>query len=339
MDWLLNTQKIPPQSVVILSRGAAAHPRGVRVVQVDCTNPLALRDCTELMNLTSSSSSGGKDAKDIKVAGIFHLAGQLDDGMLTSMKAERFRKVVAPKAALLTLLEMSDELGWQTPWALAYSSTTSLLGYPGQSNYGAANSLLDSLASYNRSSVPVVVCNWGPWGEVGMAQAGSKAYSQALKNGELPMTTPDCYRALESLFSLYLDDNFTHFSISRTAFSQSEWSQHPTVSNLADDTIALEAFKQHLDSLATTAAAASLSLNRPSVDTKECVVESFLASRVSVWKPAATLAALGVDSLDEVQLRNEFQREFKTPTPLSLFNTPNQTLATLATNLRNHLKI
>ena len=53
--------------------------------------------------------------------------------------------------------------------------------------------------------------------------------------------------------------------------------------------------------------------------------------------PDETLAALGVDSLDEVQLRNDFQKSFSTKVPLSLFVTPGQTLETLCERLERHL--
>ena len=43
--------------------------------------------------------------------------------------------------------------------------------------------------------------------------------------------------------------------------------------------------------------------------------------------------ALGIDFLDEVQMRNEFQRAFMVGAPLSLFATPNQTLDGLAAKL------
>ena len=87
----------------------------VRIVTVDCAESAALRACAPLRALEN-------------VRGIFHLAGMLDDGVVTNMTAERIRSVVAPKAAAMTLLDIAAELGWSTEWLVAYSSTTSLLG-------------------------------------------------------------------------------------------------------------------------------------------------------------------------------------------------------------------
>ena len=66
-------------------------------------------------------------------------------------------------------------------------------------------------------------------------------------------------------------------------------------------------------------------------------VEIFFASRVSSWIPSESLTALGVDSLDEVQLRNDFQSTFSVKVPLSMFVVPNQTLASLCMKLKDHL--
>ena len=130
------------------------------------------------------------------------------------------------------------------------------------------------------------------------------------------------------------------FSICRTAWSRSEWRGHPLVASLDDDDVprpkqaAATALAQAGTGAAGEAAGDSAGSGGRALDE----VGQFLAARVSSWMPGETLTALGVDSLDEVQLRNDFQRTFSTKIPLSMFVVPNQTLGELCENLQSHLR-
>ena len=62
-------------------------------------------------------------------------------------------------------------------------------------------------------------------------------------------------------------------------------------------------------------------------------VESFLKGQLSVWQPSLSLAELGLDSLDLVQLRNGFQKAFKLQVPMAYFTNAQQTLEELVGKL------
>src|SRR5690606_17849154 len=72
-----------------------------------------------------------------------------------------------------------------------YSSISSFLGYAGQSNYAAANSLLESLALYRKSLGLRVTCvSWGPWADVGMAASLNEISRRTMKRqgvGDIPI--------------------------------------------------------------------------------------------------------------------------------------------------------
>ena len=67
--------------------------------------------------------------------------------MFTEQTPERFKKVWGTKAqGALNLHEATQDI--PLDYFVLFSSIASSLGSPGQSNYAAANSFLDQLASY-----------------------------------------------------------------------------------------------------------------------------------------------------------------------------------------------
>jgi NADPH:quinone reductase-like Zn-dependent oxidoreductase/acyl carrier protein len=105
------------------------------------------------------------------LGGVLHSAGVLEDGVLTQLDRNRFRKATAPKVAgAWNLHLLSRDL--PLDFFIMYSSGASVLGSPGQGNYAAANAFLDALAHYRRAQgLPALSINWGPWAEVGLAAA------------------------------------------------------------------------------------------------------------------------------------------------------------------------
>lgn len=103
------------------------------------------------------------------LAGVVHLAGVLDDALLPEQSVERFRTTLLPKALgswHLHRLTRKDELDF----FIVYSSISSVLGSPGQSNYATANALLDGLVAERRAQgLPATSVNFGPWAQGGMA--------------------------------------------------------------------------------------------------------------------------------------------------------------------------
>ena len=101
--------------------------------------------------------------------GVMHAAGVLDNGLLIQFERKHFETV--SKAKVDGAWNLHAQLGdTELDFFVLFSSLASAIGSPGQSNYSAANSFLDTLAEHRKSEgKPGLSIGWGPWSEAGMA--------------------------------------------------------------------------------------------------------------------------------------------------------------------------
>jgi myxalamid-type polyketide synthase MxaE and MxaD len=115
------------------------------------------------------------------LAGMFHAAGTLDDGLLLTLDWERFEKVTRAKVEGAWNLH---RLVQQRPldFFVLFSSAGSLLGSAGQGNHVAGNAFLDAIAHYRRSQgLSGLSINWSRWLEVGKAATVERGGRLALQ--------------------------------------------------------------------------------------------------------------------------------------------------------------
>ncbi|NNE38532.1 MAG: SDR family NAD(P)-dependent oxidoreductase, partial [Gammaproteobacteria bacterium] len=120
----------------------------------------------DIRNIDQVSQAMDEARKELgPITGIIHGAGVLADKLFADKTSEQFHDVYSTKVSgLKSLLQATsdDEL----KVLVTFSSTTARFGRKGQSDYAAANEVLNKMArieSVKRQGCKVVSLNWGPW--------------------------------------------------------------------------------------------------------------------------------------------------------------------------------
>ncbi|KAJ1450282.1 hypothetical protein M885DRAFT_571480 [Pelagophyceae sp. CCMP2097] len=282
-----------------------------------------------------------------RVRVVFHLAGALADSTVLNLTRAGFAAVVGPKAgAAVALRRLALERDWRARAIVAYSSTTSLFGFPGQANYAAANAVLDHLADWgcdDEAGPALLTLHWGPWADAGMAREGTRAYAAAVAYGDAPLSTAEGLAALAAALGAA-----PRGGVRFAAFRVADWRKSPWRALAATAHLRRDDAQPAGGAAAAAAAPAGAAGASGGASDADCgadcgargdAVEAFLRRRVSEWLPASSLESLGLDSLDLAQLRGDFAAAFKfrAPPPLAWFSKPDVTLADLAAALRGHV--
>lgn len=136
----------------------------VRIATVDVADKAKLRACLK------------KHLAEMPpLRGVVHAAAALDDGLITSLTPKRIQGSLAAKSLGAWNLHEAT-LASPLDFFVLYSSATTAFGNPGQAGYVAANSMLETLASWRRQNkLPAQVIGWGPIGDTGMLARNEKA--------------------------------------------------------------------------------------------------------------------------------------------------------------------
>ena len=137
-----------------------------------------------------------------ELAGIFHLAGVVDDAQIVDQDSRRVQKVLSPKiSGAWHLHELTKEMSLDH--FVLFSSIASIQGGPGQSIYAAANAFMDGLATHRQHhGLPALSINWGGWRGEGMLSALSEAMLDQYRQAGMGWIEPDQgFEALGELLS------------------------------------------------------------------------------------------------------------------------------------------
>ena len=103
-----------------------------------------------------------------RIDGVIHGAGLLEDKLFNQKTPESFERVMSTKVTPLRVL--AEHLRDDVQFVTLFSSVASVYGSRGQTDYAAANSVLDKYAWELRTKIKgkVTAINWGPWKGTGM---------------------------------------------------------------------------------------------------------------------------------------------------------------------------
>jgi len=103
-----------------------------------------------------------------KIDGVIHGAGLLEDKLFRQKTASSFSRVFDTKVKPLRIL--AEQLRTDCQFVVLFSSIASVYGNKGQTDYAAANSVMDDYAQAlnQRIAGKVISINWGPWKGAGM---------------------------------------------------------------------------------------------------------------------------------------------------------------------------
>jgi acyl transferase domain-containing protein/NAD(P)H-dependent flavin oxidoreductase YrpB (nitropropane dioxygenase family)/NAD(P)-dependent dehydrogenase (short-subunit alcohol dehydrogenase family)/acyl carrier protein len=103
-----------------------------------------------------------------RIDGVVHGAGLLEDKLFHQKTPESFERVFSTKVTPLRVL--AAQLNADTQFVILFSSVASVYGNRGQTDYAAANSVMDRYARVlkQRLKAKVMAINWGPWKGTGM---------------------------------------------------------------------------------------------------------------------------------------------------------------------------
>jgi len=247
----------------------------------------------------------------LPLRGVVHGAAVIDDQIVMSLSKESLERVWAPKAAGALRLHAAAA-DRALDWWIGFSSTSSLLGAPGQGAYAAASAWLDGLAAWRRASgQPATTINWGQWSDVGVAR--SLTFS-ALD----PITPAEGIEALESVLAGGLARvGVARLRLDRGAAAFPEIQQLGYFANLAeeleiesdDDWVGSDALRKMDPVEASRIVAARLG------GRILAIMGYPKDSRIDADQP---LTELGMDSLMAVRIRNTVRADFGVEPPVAL---------------------
>jgi NAD(P)-dependent dehydrogenase (short-subunit alcohol dehydrogenase family)/aryl carrier-like protein len=273
--------------------------------------------------------------------GLIHAAMVLDDGFLSQLNRERFKRVMAPKVIGAWNLH-TQTLSAPLDFFVLFSSVTSLVGNPGQGNYVAANAFLDALAHYRRArNLPALAINWGAIGEVGYLARHGEVGEHLGRQGLTAFTTREATAVLGQLLQQNpvqmgaININWQKWSKFTPEIAVSPRFSH--LINEAQDEQKAGGQQGGADSLLNALLTAAREERQQVLESRLCEqIARVLGASADELDTEQPLTSFGLDSLMAVEMSHWIGNELEMDVPtMALIQTPN--IAQLAAQILDQL--
>ncbi|MGA6174513.1 amino acid adenylation domain-containing protein [Streptomyces sp. NPDC012600] len=272
--------------------------------------PLDITDEDALTGWLDAYRRGGHPP----VRGVFHLAGQVRDTLVSDLDRPAFDAVHDPKTVGAHLLHrhLRDE---PLDHFVLFASIASLLTTAGQTNYAAGNAFLDALAHHRRAQgLPALSLDWGPWATGMIEELG--LVDHYLHSRGMSSLAPDAGMAvLERVIGQEHAQLVVATVVDWTAFLAWYPSPPPLVTDLAAAAAPPPAAQGNgfLDTFRT----ADEETRRTLVATRfAALAAAVLRTGTDRIDPAEGLGGLGLDSLLAMELRARVHAELGVALPV-----------------------
>ncbi|MHB8974800.1 MAG: SDR family NAD(P)-dependent oxidoreductase [Pirellulaceae bacterium] len=279
------------------------------LIEQGATIEILAGDVSRAADVDAALATLRRDGK--RLAGVFHLAGVLDDAFIVRQSPETFARVFAAKVDGTWNLHRATRAD-SLDYFVLFSSAAATFGSPGQANHAAANAFLDALARYRRAhGLPGQSINWGPWSGIGAAVS-----RDVVQRGDLAgigMITPaEGFAILEQ--TLLAD----HEQVCAVRLDWDRlpvrWKEHPLFERLAATLTAPTTNRHRANEFLATYLATPKSQQGNHLLAH---LRSLVALTLGLKDPASipsdqVLADIGLDSLASLELSHRIEESFAT---------------------------